>query len=130
MHPVGKTYTGKTFINVHTFDGKLRNQFTKKNYFETNEKKNMFIHLKSKLKLPHSSRMVDIIIRDLETGGGNFQNENNMDCSDILADIINYKELTDILPLLDEQLNDNFNLGTCPGGRTTRLLQIWKCIYN
>lgn len=119
-----------TFINVHTFDGKLKNIFKPARVYTIDEKKEMFKSLKSKLTNPHSQHMIDIILRDLNVeGGNNFQTENNMDCSDILSDIINYKDFDDILSLLEEQLKDNFLLGQCSSGKCTRMYQIWKAVY-
>ena len=77
-----------------------------------------------------SLHMLNIIINDLNTiKGPNYQIENNMDASDILADIIIYKNFNDIIIILDEQLQDILQLGSCNSGRVTRLFQIWKSIY-
>lgn len=120
-----------TFIDVHTFDGKLKNIFKPSREYTVDQKIKMFESLKSKLTNPHSQHMIDIILRDLNVeGGNNFQVENNMDCSDILADIINYKDFDDILSLLDEQLKDTFLLGQCASGKCTRMYQIWKAVYE
>lgn len=119
------------FINVHNFDGKIKNKYIPINCMNKQEKIELFNSIKSKFSI-ESSSMIDIIIKDLDNynGGSNFQNENNMDCSDILSDILTYKNLDDIISLLDEQLSDNFLLGQCNSGRVTRLFQIWKCIYD
>ena len=120
-----------TFIDVHTFDGKLKNIFKPSREYTINEKRKMLKFLKSKLIDPHSQHMIDIIINDLNVKyGNNFQIENNMDCSDIVADIINYNDFDCILPLLEEQLKDTFLLGQCASGKCTRMYQIWKAIYE
>jgi hypothetical protein len=119
------------FINVHNFDGKIKNQYTPINFFNKQEKIELLNNSKSKFSKSESISMINIIIKDIDShnGGSNFQNENNMDCSDILSDILSYKDLNNIMPLLEEQLSDNFLLGQCNAGRVIRLFQIWKCIY-
>lgn len=116
------------YINVHTFDGKLQNIFLPIKTYSIEEKKNMFSALINKLH-PISALTVKIIVKDLDKrdGGSNFQKENNLDASDILADIIyrNRNKIEDMIPMLNEQLADAKNLGICPSGRVTRLLQLW-----
>ena len=118
------------FIDVHTFDGHLCNMYVNIKNFSIEEKKNLFNNIKKDLKSPMSLHMLNIIINDLNTiKGPNYQIENNMDASDILADIIIYKNFNDIIIILDEQLQDILQLGSCNSGRVTRLFQIWKSIY-
>ena len=119
-----------SFIDVHTFDGYLKNKYKPIKNFSIEEKENMFNNLKTSLKSPLSVHIINIMIKDLHiTKGCNYQIENDMDSSDILADIIIYKHFKDIITILDEQLEDIVSLGSCPSGRTTRLFQIWKSIY-
>jgi len=115
------------YINVHTYDGKLKNIFTPLKTYSLDEKREMFNDLITKLH-PISALTVKIIVKDLDTvnGGANFQKENCIDASDILADIIHRTKIEDILPMLNEQLADAKNLGICPSGRVTRLLQLWR----
>jgi len=121
----------KPFIDVHLFDGQLKNKYVSIKNFSIEEKNNMFNNFKNELKCKYAIYMVDIIISDLkECKGANYQIENDIDCSDILADIIIYKDFKDILPLLEEQLEDIFKLGRCNSGRVTRFFQIWKSIYE
>ena len=121
----------KQFIDVHLFDGQLKNKYVSIKNFSIEEKHNMFNILKNQLKCKSSIDMVEIIILDLKVPkGANYQIENDMDCSDILADIIIYKDFKDILGVLEEQLEDIFNLGRCNSGRVTRFFQIWKSIYE
>ena len=118
------------FIDVHKFDGHLCNMYVNIKNFSIEEKKNLFNGIKKDLKSPMSLHMLNIIINDLNTiKGPNYQIENNMDASDILADIIIYKNFNDIIIILDEQLQDILQLGSCNSGRVTRLFQIWKSIY-
>ena len=120
-----------SYINVHTFDTKLKNMYISIKQFSIEEKQSIFNSLKGQLKNPLSINMVNIIIKDLYISNGpNYQIENDIDSSDILADIMIYKDFKNILPILDEQLQDISSLGSCPSGRCTRLYQIWKSIYT
>lgn len=120
----------KKMIDVHTFDGKLIDKYIKRNNVSNVDKKLMFSKFISEISSSQSILIVQNIIDNLEKeeGGDNYQPENNIDCSDILADILlgNYK---DLLPLLEEQLVDIVELGKCNSGRVTRLLQVWNCLY-
>ena len=105
-------------IDVHSFDGRLRNIITPTKYSMV-EKQTKYNILKEKLKNQNSIQMVNII----ESGDGNYQYENSLDAGDLLVNIL-YKEYDEILPILEEQLSDMLNLGRCPSGRVTRLLSI------
>lgn len=142
------------FINVHTFDGKLKGLFKPYNFFTIKEKKQILVSFVSLLK-NNSKRIVKTMIKDIDkpNEGNNYQPENNINSSDILCNIIKYTQdivkikinvieddvdcvdnikLTmdihdhkDLVKCLKEQLTDTQNLGTCNSGRVTRLLQIW-----
>lgn len=121
------------FINVHTFDGNLKGIFKPIREHSREEKTDLFNKLLDRLNCGRSISMVKIIINDMykPNNGENYQIENNIDCTDILADIVDKvltKEYMEMLPLLEEQLSDILNLGVCPSGRTTRLLQIWNTL--
>ena len=116
------------FIDVHIFDGKLQNIFTPKYNYNIEQKKYMFNNLISILSknIPNPENSISIIqtiINDLPNTS-NIQPENNLDASDILADLISYVDNDSFLILLAEQLSDINNLGSCPSGRCTRLLQL------
>ena len=126
----------EAFINVHDFDGKLKNKFKPTITVSNKEKIEIFDILKSLLVSHLAIEMVDIIKRDLDTNL-NFQQENNIDCSDVLANfLIEYKPKTKtntewiipenipLLSMLEEQLIDIITLGSCPSGRCTRLLAL------
>ena len=110
--------TSNSFIDVHSFDGRLRNIITPTKYSMV-EKQTKYNILKEKLKNQNSIEMVNIIA----SGNGNYQYENSLDASDLLVNIL-YKEYDEILPILEEQLSDMLNLGRCTSGRVTRLLSI------
>ena len=116
-----------TFENVHIFDGKLQNIFYPKKYYMIEEKEILFAKLAETLTDVQAKNMLQIITNDLKhlNGGENYQPENKLDASDILAEIL---ESEYDLCLLQEQLADASQLGRCPAGRVTRLLQVWLTI--
>lgn len=128
--------TNKLFRNVHIYDGKLIGIFKPKNTYNTKEKKILFNVLLKMLDNSVAKSTVQIIINDLNHSnkGQNFQPENKINASDVLAEIMakildyinhNSDKYKDILTSLSEQLTDSKKLGICPSGRVTRLLQIW-----
>ena len=84
-------------------------------------------NLKTKLTNTIAKKTVDLIINGLSSPHLNFQIENNVDASDILADILN-NDYLDVLDVIQEQLIDIMLLGKCISGIVTRLLQIWLAI--
>lgn len=113
-------------IDVHVFDGKLKGIFTQHKIYTLEEKKVCFSFLMTKLKDPAAIKSLQTITHDLsEIQGSNYQVENEVDASNILVEIIQWIENPDVLLTLSEQLSDITNLGVCPSGRVTRLLQIW-----
>ena len=120
----------KDKINVHEFDAQLK--YTPQNNFTKEEKKKMFEKFKSEmLDLNVEQNCIsglDLIIYGLENNT-NYDDKNNCDASDILADILN-KDYSELIILICEQIGDMYLLGRCPQGRTTRLLQIWNMFRN
>lgn len=112
-------------LNVHAFDGKLKGLFAPKKEHTVQEKEILFSKLITEVS-PIAKRTVQTMISDMRApqGGSNYHSANDIDASNILADILS-RDYTDILSLLDEQLVDTQNLGMCDSGRVTRLLQIW-----
>lgn len=114
--------------NVHEYDGKLL--IPELNKFDDNYKITQIKELLPKLTKINAVKMLQkigqaIIIKSDE----NIDQENNVDASDILANILS-KNYINIINLLDEQLDDMFLLGQCPQGRTTRLLQILNLMID
>ncbi len=114
-----------SFINVHEYDGMLRDIFKPSRIYTIEEKVILFGMLYSRLQNPVSSNMLEIMTEDLQKCG-NYQPENDLDASDILADLINMGLTPHLTSAISEQLSDSRQLGTCPSGRTTRLLQLWR----
>lgn len=118
------------FINVHEFDSKLINIFKPLRIYSIDEKEKLFTNLYSQIENVNSKKTIEIIINDMykTCGGDNFHPENNLDASDILADVLS-RDYKDILSLIEEQLSDTIELGICNSGRATRMLNIWM-IFN
>lgn len=113
------------FINIHVFDSKLKNIFIPNKTYSKHEKEILFVNLITKMKNKNSINVIQTIISDMnKNNGNNFDIENNLEATDILADILN-KNYEELLPLIEEQLDDAIQLGLCPIGRAGRLLQIW-----
>jgi hypothetical protein len=114
------------FMNVHTFDGKLKDIFIPSNKHTVDEKRESFTYLIGCLTNPTAVTTVRTMFNDLSViKGGNYQQENNIDSSDILMELIKWIDNSCVLSVLNEQLADATNLGICPSGRVTRLLQLW-----
>ncbi len=112
------------FRDVHHYDGKLPIILEK--IFTKDEKLDLIKLLVPKLTNPLAQTMIYKIGKTIiDDGTDNFDDQNNIDASDILANILS-KNYDEILELLEEQLIDMYNLGQCPQGRTTRLWQILK----
>ena len=131
------------FKNVHIYDGKLTSLYTPQN----NGSKSMTNSIKKDFLLnfiedifnsykKNISKPINLFIKGLEdNNNSNFDKSNNIDSCDLLIDtliVLDKKELLKpgegLLEVLIEQLNDFVNLGQCPQGRSTRLLQIWQLI--
>lgn len=115
-----------SFVNVHTFDGKLDGIFTPSRKYDIEEKKEFLTQLLQDISDPRAKQSVTIMINDMgKPGSQNYQRENNVDASDVLMDILHMGNDSDIMTNLNEQLADMRTLGICPSGRVTRLLQLW-----
>ena len=112
-------------MNVHIFDGKLKGIFKPSRTYSIDEKKRGFTMLIGLLDNRAAVSTVQTMINGMG-GSGNFQPENNLDASDILMELIQWVDNPDALKGLNEQLADAMNLGICPSGRVTRLLQLWS----
>lgn len=119
------------FQNVHIYDTQLRNIFTPSHSYTIEHKEQMFDRLMSQLENPTSREMVQLIKNDMRkpNGGSNYDPANNIDSSELLADILT-SNYTEVLSYLEEQLQDNNLLGRCPQGRSTRLIQIWRSLNS
>lgn len=114
------------FMNVHAFDGQLKDIFIPSTKYTVDEKKESFTYLIECLTNPMAITTVRTMVNDLSViKGGNYQQENNLDSSDILMELIEWIDNSCVLTGLNEQLADATNLGICPSGRVTRLLQLW-----
>ena len=113
-------------INVHEFDTQLK--YVPQKIFTVDQKKELFKKFKSEMVDLNVEQQcisgLELIIYGLDDGS-NYDDKNNCDASDILADILT-KDYSELILLICEQIGDMYFLGRCPQGRTTRLLQIWN----
>ena len=119
--------------NVHVYDTKLKDVYDHRSEIKisNNGKKKLITKLSTLVKSPEAKKMLNIIIEDIGNPlGPNFDTANKIDCTDVLCSILIRKMSRVILNLLEEQLKDNYNLGRCPQGRSTRLLQIYQVCKN
>jgi hypothetical protein len=110
-----------TFRNVHTYDNMWKGRYFPTQNWSNENKKTLFQQLLRRLSNPAAKQMVQIIMNDQSQ---NYDVSNDANASDILADICSIPVEDGELQLLEEQLADNFMLGKCSQGRTTRLYQI------
>jgi hypothetical protein len=120
-------------IDVHTFDGSLKNRF--KPQFTSRLSKEEAIErinqVLSSIKDPTAKKCTELILQDTK---GNEDHTNQLNALDLLFEVFILVSLThrekDLMQLLEEQLKDCYLLGQCPQGRTTRLFQIWLSILD
>jgi hypothetical protein len=125
------------FENVHVFDGKWTEPFQQSGHAHELPAETLQT-LRAHLRNPAAQAMLVLIEQDAH-GGQNVDSANNVNALDVLLDIcVMWERQRDsdtagwetTLLLLDEQLGDNYELGRCPQGRTTRLIQVWRCLAD
>jgi hypothetical protein len=112
------------FKNVHEFDTRLAEIPTLEDGDLSTE---IIDRVYNTLEHENSKVMFRKILSD---ENDNNDSINQCNASLILRNIINkIHDKNEMINLLDEQLNDCYNLGQCPQGRTIRLVQILKIFY-
>lgn len=119
--------------NVHEFDGKVPMKL--KNIYTENEMKKIINDAGFLTKMRYDARFMSNLIIT-ESSDKNLDPLNhNMDARQLfvalLENISNIKDPEDketFCMLLEEQLCDMKNLGSCPQGRSIRLWQLLQCI--
>jgi hypothetical protein len=115
------------FQDVHQYDGKITIPDLPQTY-STEEKLEQIKILLPKLKRTKSMQMMQLIIKALvENTQDNYDDINKVDASDILAAILS-KPYDNLLDIMEEQLEDIWELGRCPQGRTIRFIQMYRSI--
>lgn len=127
-----------SFENVHVFDGKWTHNIKTETKLE--DKCLIFNNLYQELKnLGVESNSLNGLILVIENTqkSSNFDSVNNVYADDILVEIckkifypfksdISDDKKKDVLTNIAEQLSDMYQLGRCPQGRSTRLIQIYN----
>jgi hypothetical protein len=107
------------FQDVHQYDGKITIPDLPEKY-STEEKLEQI-----KIFLP---KLMHLIIKALvENTQDNYDDINKVDASDILAAILS-KPYDNLIDIMEEQLEDIWELGRCPQGRTIRFIQMYRSI--
>jgi hypothetical protein len=115
------------FRDVHVYDYSYREE---KYTPLINEGQREWIEkLIPKMSNPVAVQGLGLILANIGTLN-NFDNTNQKRAEDLLADLayVILTRDTDLLPLLEEQLADMYQLGQCAQGRVTRLWQLWRLI--
>lgn len=106
------------FRDVHIYDGKLAEIKIEK--YSSDQQQGHISHLQTLCRHPFAVRMLDIILhRD------NYDPANRVDSADLLTWICTHNITPELFYLLEEQLADNFSLGTCLQGSSHRIRQIY-----
>lgn len=128
-------------MNVHIFDGKIKNNYIVKNKFSNDEKIKMFDELLEVLQSDASKKGLNLIKNIGDKN--NYDHTNDMYADDVMAEICDYiikesysenkekiEDVKTIIMTIDEQLSDMYNTGQCSQGKVIRLYQIYKSIYK
>lgn len=117
------------FQDVHQYDGKIEIPvFT--NTYTTEEKLEQIKIFLPKLTRTKSMQMMQLIINALvQNTKENYDDINHIDASDVLAAILS-KPYDNLLDIIEEQLEDIWELGRCPQGRTIRFIQMYRSIES
>ena len=120
-------YTGHLFQDVHQFDYTYKDQDFALDM--TDEEKIKWIHaIKSRMTNPIAQHGVDLILANINQDA-NLDRTNQKRAEDLLAAISKHIETDqNLLPVIEEQLQDMVQLGQCAQGRTTRLWQIYTLL--
>lgn len=115
------------FQDVHQFDYTYKDQEFALDM--TDEEKIKWIHaIKSRMTNPIAQHGVDLILANINQDA-NLDRTNKKRAEDLLVIISKHIETDqNLLPLIEEQLQDMVQLGQCAQGRTTRLWQIYTLL--
>jgi hypothetical protein len=118
---------GHLFQDVHQFDYSYKDQPFVCDM--TDDEKIKWIHaIKSRMTNPIAQHGVDLILANVNQNA-NLDLTNQKRAEDLLAVLSKHMDSdSNLLPLLEEQLQDMVQLGQCAQGRTTRLWQIYTLL--
>lgn len=120
----------KNWINVHTFDNSLENIFFCQYFPNKDDKLTLFKKLKNSIENVYAKNMIEIMINDFENN--KVVIHNRVEQTDLLYEICMVYEKGDLtfFKEFEEQLSDIRLSGTCPSGRITRMIQVWRSMYG
>lgn len=112
-----------SFRDVHVYDSTC-DSITLPTY-TSEEKAQSIKHLQSLFRHPLANRMLDTIL-----SRNNYDPSNNIDSADLLHWICTHPITPDLFFLLEEQVADNFFLGSCLQGSSHRIRQIYYAMNS
>ena len=120
---------GASFRDVHEYDYTYR-EAAYRPKVEGAEKAAWMDRLRARMTRPLAIAGLDLI-RANQGGMGNLDTTNGKRAEDLLADLAKhiFETESDLLALLEEQLEDMYSLGQCAQGRTTRLWQLLSTTF-
>ena len=119
--------TGHLFQDVHLFDYTYKEKEFALDMSDE-EKIKWIQSIKSRMTNPIAQHGVDLILANINQDA-NLDRTNQKRAEDLLVSISKHIESDqNLLPLIEEQLQDMVQLGQCAQGRTTRLWQIYTLL--
>ena len=121
------------FQDVHIYDGKWDENIP--SYSEEYKKRILSIFRSVLINQNMKCEGIDLLITDIGKDS-NYESCSKLYADDILVSILKKIDTFDkydklkIFKLINEQLDDMYQLGRCPSGRVTRLIQIYKSLID
>lgn len=110
-------------LNTHTYDGKIdKNQLLLLQNIDDISPEIKKDHAKQLLPLVQHKHFIQLIL-DNWNQPSNYDPTNDLKADELLYLCSKYKDNSDFIHLLDEQLSD-FKTGSCSQGRTHRIFQL------
>ena len=88
--------------NVHSYDRQLKNQYNPTKNYTNDEKKKLYKDFKEEIKDPYARDMIMTMLSDC-LKDDKIDEMNDIDWSNLFADILSHKGLVDMKQILEEQ---------------------------
>lgn len=116
------------FQDVHMYDYAYATQTHETLLMSARDKETWIQYLMNRMKSPIAIQGAHMILANMGREA-NYDSTNAKYAEDILVLLsIHIQKDADLLPLVEEQLQDMVQLGQCAQGRTTRLWQLYMTI--
>lgn len=118
------------FQDVHVYDYAYSTQQHEHILMSKQDKEQWIVRLMQRMRNPISIQGAHMILANIGNSA-NYDSTNNKYAEDILVLLsMHIEKDADLLPLVEEQLQDMVHLGQCAQGRTTRLWQLYTAIQK